>query len=73
MDKLLSFLDTVPGWMRSVGFGVSVICAIAAFILMQTGVEGAAKSKKWLGYICIAVAGICLAASLVASIRGAAE
>jgi type IV secretory pathway VirB2 component (pilin) len=73
MDKLLRFMDTIPGWLQPIGFSFSIICFIAAAILMQTGEAGASKSKKWIGYIVISIAIIALAASLVTSIRGAAE
>mgnify|MGYP000880625125 CR=1 FL=1 len=73
MDKLLNFIDTIPGWLQPIGFGLSIVCFIGAGILMQTGQEGASKAKKWVGYIVCGIAIIALAASLVASIRGAAE
>jgi cytochrome bd-type quinol oxidase subunit 2 len=67
---IVTALNTIPGMLKQIGTPLAVIFLIAAFILMMTGTEGSQKSKKWIAYICVAIAGITLAAQVVSAIQG---
>lgn len=71
MDSIVNFLNQLPGWMQKIGFALSIVLIGAAAILMMTGQEGSAKSKKWLLYIVMGIGILFMAASIVSTVRGA--
>lgn len=71
MDNVVNFLGQMPGWLQKIGYALSIVMISCAAVLMMTGQEGSAKSKKWLMYIVMGVGILFLAASIVSTVRGA--
>lgn len=73
MDNIVNFLNQMPGWLKSIGFALSIVLIGASAIMMMTGNEGAAKSKRWLTYIILGIGILFMAANIATSIRGVAQ
>lgn len=72
MDKLVAFLNNVPGWMQTVGTICAIISlGVGAFMLMG-GREHQQKAKSHLGYVLLAVGVLFMASALVATVKNAA-
>ncbi len=73
MEELTTFLKELPAQLTPIATAVGVICLIVAAIMMMTGTDNAGKAKKWIMYICAAVALVFFAVAIVASIQSMAE
>jgi type IV secretory pathway VirB2 component (pilin) len=73
MDKVISFLDKVPDWLKPVGFALSIIMFVAAGILMMMGRNSSEKAKIWIAYICIGLGVIFMGVEIATTIKNAAS
>lgn len=73
MDKVVSFLDKVPDWLKPVGFALSIIMFVAAGILMMMGRNSSEKAKVWIAWICIGLGVIFMGVEIATTIKNAAS